>query len=77
MDWDVLGLPVEDRAIERDIYTAERTVENREIMKEQMVVIILNFNWSKISTLVCVRMCRNDDEGVTLLMGYNIVKTLL
>ncbi|KAI8145706.1 leucyl-tRNA synthetase [Fennellomyces sp. T-0311] len=47
MGWDSFGLPAENAAIERGIHPAEWTVKNIEIMKEQMAMLALDFDWSR------------------------------
>ncbi|KAI7860772.1 hypothetical protein BDC45DRAFT_492760 [Circinella umbellata] len=47
MGWDAFGLPAENAAIERGIHPAEWTVKNIGIMKEQMAMLSLDFDWSK------------------------------
>ncbi|KAI9257176.1 leucyl-tRNA synthetase [Phascolomyces articulosus] len=47
MGWDAFGLPAENAAIERGIHPAEWTVKNVGIMKEQMAMLTLDFDWSK------------------------------
>lgn len=50
MGWDAFGLPAENAAIERGIHPAEWTVKNIKAMKEQMGMLNLDFDWSKVYT---------------------------
>ena len=63
MGWDSFGLPAENAAIERGIHPAEWTVKNIGIMKEQMAMLTLDFDWSKVNSLFCYARL-NDDEGL-------------
>lgn len=49
MGWDAFGLPAENAAIERGIHPAEWTTKNISAMKEQMLKLCIDFDWSKVS----------------------------
>lgn len=47
MGWDAFGLPAENAAIERQIDPSEWTTQNIAKMKDQMKIMLANFNWEK------------------------------
>lgn len=51
MGWDAFGLPAENAAIERGIHPADWTSKNIQAMKEQMDMLTLHFDWSKVNAV--------------------------
>ena len=57
MGWDAFGLPAENAAIERGVDPAQWTVQNISKMKEQLMAMNADMDWSKVGGGMLLEMC--------------------